>query len=181
VLALVAVVLVGSVLSYVALPGFRLGVGTRLVGTVKEARRNAGWGSYGSVRPVRVQASSSVAGHGAPLLIDLINTDYWATDTTRDPRPQIKITYAKATDLDYLLVTSGAGADFGRMARPKRIRLTYSDGSSEELVLKDDPRAFGYVVHGYSITAVTLQVLSVYPSTQNTWVGLSELEFFRLN
>ena len=33
----------------------------------------------------------------------------------------------------------------------------------------------------YKETAVKLQVLSVYPSTQNTWVAISELEFFSLN
>jgi hypothetical protein len=67
------------------------------------------------------------------------------------------------------------------MARPKRVRLSYSNGYSEEVVVKDDPRAAGYQVHGYSVTWVMLQVLSVYPSSQNTWVGISELEFFRLN
>jgi hypothetical protein len=121
-----------------------------------------------------------VAGHGAPLLIDLINTDYWAADLARDPQPQIKLTFAQPTDVDYLLLT-GAGTDSGRMARPKGVRLTYSNGISEELLVKDDAGAVGYEIHGYSVTWVTLQILSVYPSNQNTWVGLSELEFFRLN
>jgi hypothetical protein len=175
------VVLAGSVLAAATLPSLRLGAGTRLISTVKEGRREAGWGNWAAVRPVRVQVSSEVPGHGAPLLVDLINTDYWAADTTRDPQPQVKLTFAKPTDLDYLLITSGAGADFGRMARPQRVRLSYSNGNSEELVVKDDPRAVGYEIHGYSVTWVMLQVLSVYPSSQNTWVGISELEFFRLN
>jgi hypothetical protein len=91
------------------------------------------------------------------------------------------MTFARPTDLDYVLITSGAGPDFGRMARPKRVRLSYSDGTSEDLLLKDDPMAVGYLIHGYSVTWVKLQVLSVYPSTQNTWVAIAELELFQLN
>ena len=93
---------------------------------------------------------------------------------------QVTLTFGRPTDLDYLLVTSGAGPDFGRTGRPKAVRLTYSDGTSEDLVLKDDPRAVGYETHGYSVSWVSLRVLSVYPSRQNTWVAISELEPFGL-
>jgi hypothetical protein len=179
-LAIVAALVVGSILAYQVLPGLRLGVNTHLVATVKDLRRQSGWGGYAPVRPVRATASSAVADHGAPLLTDLINTDYWAADATRDRQPWITISFAKPTDLDWLIVTSGAGPDFGRIARPKDVRLTYSDGTSEELVLKDDPRASGYEIHGYSVTWVKMQILSVYPSSQNTWVAIAELEFFRL-
>jgi hypothetical protein len=179
-LALFGVLLVGSILSYLALPGVRLGVDTRVVSAVKEGRRESGWGGYGAVRPVRTTASSQVADHSAPLLVDLINTDYWAADTAQDRQPAVTLTFARPTDLDYLLVTSGAGPDFGRMGRPKHVRLSYSDGSHEDLVLKDDPRAIGYEIHGYSVSRATLRVLSVYPSGQNSWVAMSELEFWRL-
>jgi hypothetical protein len=181
VLALVVAIVVGSVLAYQAIPGLRLGVNTHLVATVKELRRQSGWGGYAPVRPVRATASSQIASHGAPLLTDLINTDYWAADTSRDRQPLITISFAKPTDLDWMIVTSGAGPDFGRIARPKDVRLTYSDGTSEELSLRDDPRAAGYEVHGYSVTWVKMQILSVYPSTQDTWVAIAELEFWRLN
>jgi len=179
-LLLLAVFLVGSIASYVALPGFRLGVDTHTVGAVKEAKRQSGWGGYAPVRPIRAAASSQVTDHGAPLLIDLINTDYWAADTAHDAQPHVTLAFAGPTDLDYLLVTSGAGPDFGRTGRPRSVRLTYSNGTSEDLLLKDDPKAAGYEVHGYSVTWATLRVLSVYPSRQNSWVAISELEFFRL-
>ena len=67
------------------------------------------------------------------------------------------------------------------MGRPKEVRLTYSDGTTEDVVLKDNPRAVGYEMHGYSVSWVRLQILSLYPSTQNHWVAISELEFFSLN
>jgi len=179
-LAAAAALVVGSLLAYQAVPGFRLGVNTHLVATVKEMRRESGWGSYTPVRPARASASSEVANHAAPLLVDLINTDYWAADSTRDRQPTITINFAKPTDLDYLLATSGAGPDFGRVARPKEVRLIYSDGTTEDLNLKDDPRAMGYEIHGYSVTQVKVQILSIYPSSQNSWVAVSELEFYRL-
>ena len=34
---------------------------------------------------------------------------------------------------------------------------------------------------GYSVSWVKLQILSIYPSTQNRWVAISELEFFTLS
>src|SRR5205807_10097271 len=102
-------------------------------------------------------------------------------DTSTDARPWVMVTFPKPVDLDYVLVTSGAGPDFGRMARPKEVRLSYSDGSVENLVLKDDPHAVGYELHGYSVNWVKLQILSLYPSTQNHWVAISELEFFALS
>ena len=181
VLAVVGLLVAGSIVSYLASAGLRLGVDTHVVATVKAAKRESGWGNYGAIRPVRAAASSQVTDHGASLLIDLINTDYWAADTSGDPHPQATLTFPRPTDLDYLLVTSGAGPDFGRTGRPRAVRLTYSDGTSEDLVLKDDPRAVGYETHGYSVSWVSLRVLSVYPSRQNTWVAISELEPFRLN
>jgi hypothetical protein len=177
----VAVLVVGSVLAYLAMPAFRLGVDTRTAGAVKEVRRNSGWGTYAADRPARTAASSEVPGHPASMATDLVSTDYWAADTTRDPRPEVTVTFRQPTDVDYLLVTSGRGPDFDRLTRPKKVRLSYSDGTSEELSLRDDPRATGYPVHGYSVSWIRLQVLSVYPAGGSGEVAIAELEFWRLS
>jgi hypothetical protein len=176
----VAVLVAGSVLAYLALPAFRVGVDTRTAGAVKELRRDSGWGSYAAERPAGTAASSDVPGHPASMATDLVNTDYWAADTTRDPQPEVTVTFRQPTDVDYLLVTSGGGPDFDRLSRPKRVRLTYSDGSSEELTLRDDPKAAGYLVHGYSVSRVRVQVLSAYSAGRSGEVAIAELEFWRL-
>jgi hypothetical protein len=171
---------VGSVLAYLALPAFRVGVDTRTAAGVKEVRRDSGWGSYAADRPSGTAASSQVPGHPASMATDLVNTDYWAADTTRDPQPEVTVTFRQPTDVDYLLVTSGAGPDFERLSRPKRVRVSYSDGSSEELTLRDDPKATGYPVHGYSVSWVRVQVLSVYSAGGSGEVAIAELELWRL-
>ena len=66
---------------------------------------------------------------------------YWAADTRTDPQPQIHLSFSGPTDLDDLLVTSGAGRDYARLARPKDIQVIYPDGGAEKLTLTDDPRA----------------------------------------
>jgi len=170
----------GSVLAYLALPAFRLGVDTRTAAAVKEARRTSGWGSYAADRPAKTTASSEVPGHPASMATDLVSTDYWAADTIRDPQPEVTVTFRQPTDVDYLLVTSGAGPDFDQLSRPKRVRLTYSDGTSQELTLRDDPKATGYLVHGYSVSWIRLRVLSVYSARGSGQVAIAELEFWRL-
>ena len=180
-LAVVGTVVAGSLLSYAAIPAFRTGVSHQVTVTTKSVQRTLGIGTPLSVRPSRAQASSSVAGHPPSYLINLITDRYWAADMRSDPQPQIQIFFASATDLDYLLVTTGAGRDYANLARPKDVRVSYPDGTSEDLTLKDDPQATAYDLHGVQVRSVTIRILSVYPSALSSQVAIDELEFFRLS
>jgi hypothetical protein len=178
--AMVLVVLVGGLLAYAALPGVRSGLNRRLDAVSTEVRRQLG-ANYQPVRPSQTTASSQLSGHPGPLASDLVSNDYWAADTARDPQPTLNFTFASPTDLDYVLVTPGAaGADYARMARPRTVELVYSDGSGEQLVLKDDPKATGYVIHARQVRSVSMRIADVYPTSQSTTVAIVEVEFFRL-
>lgn len=178
--AVVGAVVVGTLLSYAAVPGFRVWVNLGINTGVKRLERTLGIGTPVAVRSVQAEASSSVAGHPAANLIDLISDDYWAADTRTDRQPQIHLSFSGPTDLDDLLVTSGAGRDYARLARPKDIQVIYPDGGAEKLTLTDDPRAKRYEVHGSQVRSVDIRILSVYGSQQSTSVAIAELEFFRL-
>jgi len=113
----------------------------------------------------------------AANLVDLVNSDYWAAPAV--PQPVITIKFAQATDIDFVLVTTGAAADYANLARPKDIRINYGSGAQEEMQLKDDPKATCYGLHGRQEKSAAIRVLSVYPSPQGTAVAIAELEFFR--
>ena len=180
VLTLLVVLLAGGALAYAAVPGFRQAVNLRVDSLVTQARRQLGSGIV-EVHPVGARASSELSGHPARFAADLINNDYWAADVSRDPQPTLVFTFDGTTDLDYLLITSGAsGADFAHLARPKGVQLVYSDGTGEELTLKDDPKATTYTIHARHVSTVTLKVVSVYPAAGTSAVGVTEVEFFRM-
>jgi hypothetical protein len=177
---LVAAVVALAILAYVLLPGVRGNVNAKSFELYQEARLALNLGQLQPVHPTQATASSSVPGHGPELLIDLIKNNYWAADTTQDAQPKITLTLPTATDMGAMIVTSGAGDDFVKLARPKDLLLTYSDGTTQSLTLRDDGKSVQYILHGRHTSSVQIQILDVYPGEQSTQVSISELEFFRI-
>jgi hypothetical protein len=178
--ALVGAVVLSTLLSYVVVPGFRTRINYGVNSMVKATDRLLGIGVPTAVRPVKAEATSAVPGHPPSNLIDLISDDYWAADTSTDRQPLIRISFSSPTDVDDLLVTTGAGPDYANLARPKDVQLTYSDGTTENLTLQDDPKPTRYELHGSQIRSVDIRILSVYPVRQSSQVAIAEIEFFRL-
>jgi hypothetical protein len=179
VLTLVAVTAIGGGLAYAALPDFHRAVDGRVDDLVTMVRRQLAPG-FVEVRPVSALASSELSGHPGQFAADLVSNDYWAADTARDPQPTLVFTFASRTDLDNLVVTSGAAGDYARLARPRTIQLTYSDGTGEELTLGDDRKPTSYPVHARQVTSVMLRVTGVYPAGGSTAVAIAEVEFYHL-
>jgi hypothetical protein len=179
VVTMLGVVVIGGGLAYAALPDFHRAVDRTVdrVATLVRRQLNPG---FAEVRPSAARASSELTGHPALFANDLVSNDYWAADTTRDPQPTLVFTFAGRTDLDNLVVTSGAAGDYTKLARPRTIQLSYSDGTGEELTLKDDRKPANYPIHARQVTSVTLRVTGVYPVTGNPAVALTEVEFYHL-
>jgi len=175
------VVLIGGIFAYLALPGFRQAVNREVDIAVTDLRRLIN-PSYIQVHPVTTSVSSEVTSHPGQLATDLINNDYWAADLTRDPQPTLTVTFDGTTDLDALVVTNGApNPDYSRLARPKTLQISYSDGTGEQVTLKDVPQATAYVIHARGVTSMTVRVVSTYPGDgSSSSVGLAEIEFRRL-
>jgi ribosomal protein L40E len=174
------VVLIGGIFAYLALPGFRAAVNREIDIAVTDVRRLIN-PSYVQVHPVTTNGSSEVQAHPAQLATDLINNDYWAADLSRDPEPTLTVSFDGPTNLDAIVVTSGASTpDYANLARPKTLQISYSDGTGEQVTLKDDPHATAYIVHARGVTSMTIRIVNVYPGQASTQVGLSEIEFRRL-
>jgi type II secretory pathway pseudopilin PulG len=179
-LTVLVVLLVGGLLAYATVPNLRQAVNRQVDAGITQLRHQLGAG-FVQVHAVGVTATSELTGHPAKFAADLINNDYWAADTARDPQPTLVFSFDGRTDLDFLVITSGAsGGDFARLARPKTVQLVYSDGTGETLTLKDDPKPVTYNVHARRVTSMGLKVMSVYPVSGNTAVGLTEVEFSHL-
>jgi hypothetical protein len=173
------VVVLGGIFAYLALPGFRSAVNREIDVVVTDIRRLIN-PSYVQVHPVATNVSSEVTGHPGQLATDLINNDYWAADMARDPQPTLTVTFDGATDLDALVVTNGAAAEFTNLARAKTLQISYSDGTGEQVTLKDVPQGTAYIIHARGVTSMTVRIVSVYPGSGSAAVGLSEIEFRRL-
>jgi hypothetical protein len=179
VLAALAVVVVGGVLAYAAIPSFHRrvdqdasGIGTQVGRAIDP--------TYVPVTPIQTTASSELAGHPASFATDLVSNDYWAASRTADPQPTLAVRFAGPTDLDSMVIHSGAGPDYARLARPRTVQVTYSDGTGQLLTLKDDPKPTSYPIHASHVTSLTLQITGVYPAGQSSAVAIAEVEFFRL-
>jgi ribosomal protein L40E len=177
---LIALIAIGLVIALAAYPGLRQDLNGRAVNAVRDGERYFLVGNYVAVRPQTARASSEAIGHQAQFLTDP-SAGYWAADTAGDPRPAVTLSFAQPTDVDYMVVTSGAGTDFAKMGRPREVIVTYSpNGKSEKLTLTDDPKPARHALHGRQVSSMRLQVLSVYPTEQSTLVAVSELDLFRL-
>lgn len=179
-LTMLLVVVLGGIFAYLALPGFRAAVNREIDVAVTDIRRLIN-PSYIQVHPVTTSVSSEVTGHPGQLATDLINNDYWAADMARDPQPTLTVTFDGATDLDALVVTNGAaGPDYPNLARARTLQISYSDGTGEQVTLKDVPQGTPYIIHARGVTSMTVRIVAVYPGSGSTSVGLAEIEFRRL-
>ena len=174
-LGVVAVV----VLAYFAVPSVKTKVNNSVASAYTAARRHFS-PVYDPVRPTSATGSSAVGTHPSRLTIDLLKPTYWAANTGTDKQPVLKLVFSSPVDLDRILVTSGAAQDFATLARPKDVHLVFSDKSTTNLTLKDDPNPQAYDLAAKQVTSVEIHILTTYPSAQSTDVAVNEVEFFKL-
>lgn len=172
-------VIAAVVLAYLVVPPIH----DRVNNTVKSAyasahRHFAPSTSY--VRPIDAKASSQLSIHPARLAIDLIHETYWAANTSIDKKPWLRLSFGGPVDLDGILLTSGAGNDYASLARPKLVQLVFSDKTTTEFTLKDDPNPISYDLAAHGVTYVEIHILSIYPSAQSPDVAINEVEFFKI-
>jgi hypothetical protein len=179
VLAALTVAVAGGLLAYATVPSFHRRVNQDASRISTEIGRAIN-PTFVPVRPVQTTASSELAGHPAGFATDLVSNDYWAASRTGDPQPTLAVRFARPSDLDNMLIRTGAGPDYARLARPRTVQVTYSDGTGQLLTLKDDPKPTGYPIHARNVTSVTIQITGVYPAGQSPAVAIAEVEFFRL-
>jgi len=153
------------------------------VSTTYRAIRRTIAPTYAAVRPVMVTATSALQGHAPPATIDGVANQAWAEDVAGDGAGQeLTFTFATPVDLAKVGLTSGTSSEpaaFLTQPRPGSVRLSFSDGTTKDLLIKDEAGFQSFSVKATKVTEVKLQILLVYPSAQGGHdTSIAEVEFF---
>jgi hypothetical protein len=171
-----AAILLGG-LAYGALPQFRNAVNSKVNGVISNFT-----GKISPPTPVHaisVKASSAVSGHDGSLAVDAFSNTFWEASLAKDPHATLTVGFAPNTSISVMLFISGDTANELAEARPKQVHIVFSNGASQNLTLADTGSSQQFTINGASsISSMTIQVTSVYPSTTGTAVALSDVEFF---
>ena len=172
-----ALVVAAGIFGYVGIPSFQKYVneatGGGIPGIVNSLKRIVS-PTLVPVRPTTVKASSEVKNHEGRLAFDTFtNTDWQATGTS----PTLTITFKTPVDLGAVIVHSGSADKFVDFRRPATLLLTYSDGTSATLTLKDahDPQTMD--LSASKVDSVEIKVVDTN-GPADAPISLSELEFF---
>ena len=115
------------------------------------------------------------------MVVDLVSNDYWAADTTADPHPVVRLEFDRPVDVDSVVITSGAAADYARVGRPRTLALADSSGGARQLALPDDPAPAASSLRARHVRWLSVRVADVYPGVPPSGtVALAEIELFRL-
>lgn len=174
---LVIAALVGAVVGYAVVPGWRDGVNSAISSIRQVVAPN-----LVSVRTAGQATGPATKGHPVQAAFDGFNNTYWAASAADGATPAISATFSPATDVAKILVTSGAVPDFQGSPRPHDISVRFLDATGavvaeKDLELKDvkDPQSFDVSAHG--ATTFRLTVKSVYVSSGGPNVAITEVEF----
>jgi hypothetical protein len=163
-----------GVVGYVAIPSIQ-GLVNRGVRAVVEGGGRILTPSLEPIRPTGAEASHEVTGHPVSDVVDTFtNTEWQAGGAT----PSLTLGFKEPFELGALIVHNGASKDtFLALRRAKVIEIVFSDGSVQQVDLKDvhDPQKFD--VSGPSGDALTIRVVETY-GPDGAPVAISELEFF---
>jgi len=136
-----------------------------------------------TVLAVEAVASSSAAGHGPENLVQSTANRYWA-EGARGPGigESVTLHFATSVDIDTIVVTpgpSGEGVAFTSQPRPKKLRFTFSDGTSTIMMLADERTDQSTDVDANGVESVLVVILEAYPAAQGGGrdTSITDIEF----
>jgi hypothetical protein len=162
-----------SALAYVLVPSVKDAINSG-VATVTGQIQHIVNPKLDPIRPTSEMASDQLPGHPVSQMFDkYANTDWRANGAS----PSVTLTFDHKFDLGALIVHAGAADNFTATRRPSQLLLTFSDGSSTTINLKDDNTAQTVNVDKAGITGFVVTVVATN-GPANQPVVISELEVF---
>jgi hypothetical protein len=131
-----------------------------------------------------IEASTVSGEHVGQLVLDGNPETFWSRRApSDDDTPHLIFQFATQIQLARLDITSGASGDqFAKRARPKQIRLLFSDGVNLRFTLKDQPATQPVDFEPRLTRRIRIVVESTYPGTDpppnGDRVSISEVSFF---
>jgi hypothetical protein len=131
-----------------------------------------------------IEASTVSGSHVGELVLDGNPDTYWSRQApSPDDTPHLIFQFRTQTKLARLDIISGASGDqFAKRARPKQIRLLFSDGLNLRFTLKDQHDLQTIDFEPHQTRRVRIVVESTYPGSDpapnRDRVSISEVSFF---
>jgi hypothetical protein len=131
-----------------------------------------------------IEASTVSGSHVGELVLDGKPDTYWSRQApSPDDTPHLIFQFKTQTKLARLDIISGASGDqFAKRARPKLIRLLFSDGLNLRFTLKDEHELQSIDFEPHQTRRVRIVVESTYPGSDpapnRDRVSISEVSFF---
>jgi len=138
---------------------------------------------YDPVKPVSATASSAVKGGEPGKAIDGVKSTAWAEGRPGLGNNQwLKIQLGRKVDLARIGITPGASDNekvFRSTSRPADIQLVFSDGTEQQVSLRDEAAFQTFELSAKGVQWVRLDVLSSYRGqTGKQDTSIAEVEFF---
>ena len=128
-----------------------------------------------AVRPVGIEASSSVKDHPAELAFDTFTNTDWQVD---DKVPSVTVTFEETVDLGATIIQGGFKDTFTDLRRPAKLAFDYPDGSSQTIDLEDVPDPQTFDLSGSKVDRVTIRITATF-GPEDQPISLSEIELFK--
>jgi hypothetical protein len=131
-----------------------------------------------------IEASTVSGSHVGELVLDGKPDTFWSRQApSPDDTPHLIFQFRAQTRLARLDIISGASGDqFAKRARPKQIRLLFSDGLNLRFTLKDQHEIQTIDFEPHQTRRVRIVVESTYPGSDpapnRDRVSISEVSFF---
>jgi hypothetical protein len=178
-----AVLLVAGVALPFALPNVRTKIfkeGGNFISTTRDKL----FPSFEAVNAVSVTASSSAPDHPPNLAADLAVNTYWAEGAPAEGIGQtLSFTFQGKQTLVRVILTPGAtdvAGSFLKEPRPKKLHITYDNGKSMDITLKDELKAQTFTLKDATgVTKVDMAIAEVYPGQGGQNTSIAEVEFKR--
>ncbi len=142
-------------------------------------------GGFDPVNPNAAEATSAVPGHEALAATDKGSNTFWAEAAEGDGTGQaITIRFPAAFSLAKVGIFPGrSGAEFLAHPRPKDVHIEALDGAGASLggrdaTLEDKEDLQLIDVSGDGVSAVRIEIRSVYPGQSGQEASITDLQFF---
>lgn len=110
---------------------------------------------------------------------------WWIAEFNENSKPWLQYEFDGSYNFDSMIINSGildskGNRTYDLVGKPKKIQLTYSDGSSKTVDLEDkSAEEITVSLENKQTTSIKIAILEIYPDYQGntSWVGIDSIEF----
>jgi hypothetical protein len=137
--------------------------------------------SLEAVHPIQVTSPTALPQHQPGAAADAYTDTYWSTAWDSKKHPVITFTFDDTYLLRSVILYSGAADAFVANARPSILKITFSDGRTENLLPQDISGQQTLTLKNTTLVrSARVEIAEIFGGQSSDNVAISELEFFAL-